>query len=177
MFFRSIFLLTYARICSWIPRVSTSDACIDISVFKCGLAVHVGETRRICTYFRKGFPPWCLFPLLCMIAVYDIAYQRQVVGVIWRIKLAGGVGGTHRSGWTRHALHVENKKCKASSCIAAESSPSRREIFSLTRKPRLWWAFTITVVHLKGCVVCPNPRSGCSGCSGVQSGFCVQRVT
>ena len=32
-----------------------------------------------CTYLREGVPAWFLFPLLCMIAVYDIACQRQVL--------------------------------------------------------------------------------------------------
>ena len=60
--------------------------------------------------------------------------------------------------------------------IAGVNRLSRGEIFSLARKPGLWWAFTITVVRLERCFVCPNPRSGCLGCSAVQSRFCVQRV-
>ena len=71
-----------AHICPKLLLDSSSfqQRCIEIKVFKCGLVVRVGETRRIRTYFREGVPAWFLFPLLCIVAVYDIACQRQMVG-------------------------------------------------------------------------------------------------
>ena len=138
--------------------------------------MHVGETRRIRTYFRKDVPPWFLFPLLCMAAVYDIACQCQVVersgAPSWQVASEGRTGA---DGLAMSCMwKIKNVK---SVRIAGENRLSRGERFSLARKPGLWWAFTITVVRLERCVVCPNPRSGCLGCSAVQSRFCVQRVT
>ena len=64
-----------AHICPKLLLDSSSfqQRCIEIKVFKCGLVVRVGETRRIRTYFREGVPAWFLFPLLCIVAAYDIA--------------------------------------------------------------------------------------------------------